>query len=257
MFGNLKIAGRLWLGFAVVVAILVGAVGVSIYEVKQIERGTNQIATIRMPAFDNSSQLVTNIYASLAALRGFILTGNENFKKERAGIWADIDVARKNIDEVAKRFTNEANKKAWIDAKAVLDEFAAAQAKAEAIAHTPDHFPAQKILSTEAAPRATVMQTEMTRMIDEEAKLDATPQRKALLGMMADVRGTTAMGAANIRAYLLSGDKQWVEAFQRQWERNEARFKDLSANQAVMTATQRDAFKKLAEAREAFAQLPQ
>jgi len=41
------------------------------------------------------------------------------------------------------------------------------------------------------------------------------------------------------------------------WNRNETRFKDLSANQATMTATQREAFQKLSAARAAFAPLPE
>ncbi len=256
MLSNLKIAGRLWAGFAVIVLILVGAVGVSIWQVKEIEKGTTLIVGTRMPAFDNSSRLTTDVYASLAALRGWILTGNDNFKKERAGAWADIDIARKNMDEIAKRFTNEKNKQIWAEAKTVLGEFAAAQAKAESIAHTPDQMPALKILSTEAAPKAGVITAEITKMIDEEQKLDATPQRKALLGQMADVRGTFGLALAQIRAYLLTGDKQFADGFKTLWDRNEVRFKDLSANQAAMTATQRDAFKKLADARAEFTPLP-
>ena len=257
MLGNLKIAGRLWLGFAIVVAILVGAVSVSIYGVNQIERGTNRIVTIRMPAADNSAQLISNVNASLATLRGWLLTGNENFKKERAGVWADIARVRTDMNEVAKRFTDEKNKQIWAEAKTILDEFAAAQAKAEGIAHTPDELPGLKILNTEAAPRAGVITAEITRMIDEEQKLEATAQRKALLGMMADVRGTMGLALANIRAYLLTGDKQYADGFKTLWDRNEVRFKDLSANQATMTATQREAFNKLSDARVAFAPLPE
>jgi methyl-accepting chemotaxis protein len=257
MFGNLRIAGRLWLGFAVVVLILIGAVGVSIYQVNQIARGTDRIVTIRMPAADASAQLISNVNASLAALRGWLLTGNESFKKERTGVWADITRLRADMDEVAKRFTNEKNKQVWAEAKTILDEFAAAQVKAESIAHTPDELPALKILNTEAAPRAGVIAAEITRMIDEEQKLEATAQRKALLGMMADVRGTLGLALANIRAYLLTGDKQYADGFRTLWERNETRFKDLSANQATMTPTQRESFKKLAEARAAFAPLPE
>ena len=256
MLSNLKIAGRLWLGFAVVVAILVGAISTSIWQVTQIKKGSDLIAGTRIPAFDNANRLTTNVYASLAALRGWILTGNEPFKKERAGAWADIADARKNMDEVAKRFTSEEDKQIWTEVKTVLDEFAAAQAKTEAIAHTPDQLPALKILTVEAAPKASVMTAEITKMIDEELKLDATPQRKALLGMMADVRGTLGLALANIRAYLLSGDKQFADGFQILWDRNETRFNDLSANQATMTATQRDSFEKLSNARAEFAPLP-
>lgn len=55
MLGNLKIAGRLWIGFATIVSIPIGAVGVSIQEVNQIARGTDRIVTLRMPAADNST----------------------------------------------------------------------------------------------------------------------------------------------------------------------------------------------------------
>lgn len=253
---NLRIGGRLWVGFAVIVLILIGAVGASIYGVSQIEKGTTRIVTIRMPAADGSAQLISSVNASLAALRGWMLTGNENFKKERAGTWADIARIRKDMDEVAKRFTNEKNKQIWAEVKGVLDEFAAAQAKAEAIAHTPDELPALKVLNVEAAPLAGTIAAEITRMIDEEQKLEATPQRKTLLGQMADVRGTMGLALANIRAYLITGDKQFTDTFNTQWQRNETRFKDLSGNQAAMTATQREAFKKFSDARAAFAPLP-
>jgi CHASE3 domain sensor protein len=93
-------------------------------------------------------------------------------------------------------------------------------------------------------------------MIDTEAKLPATPERKALLGMMADVRGTMGMGLANIRAYLLSGDEKFKETFETFWAKNEKRFTDLSSNAYLFSPEQKTAFESLSAARGEFAPLP-
>jgi len=88
----------------------------------------------------------------------------------------------------------------------VLNEFRVAQAKVEGIAKTPAEQPATLILVRDAAPLASTLVAEITKMITLERDLPATPEQKALLGMMADTRGTTARGLASIRAFLLTGN---------------------------------------------------
>ncbi|MBT5187479.1 MAG: methyl-accepting chemotaxis protein [Kordiimonadaceae bacterium] len=94
-------------------------------------------------------------------------------------------------------------------------------------------------------------------MINEEAGLSATAERKALLGMMADVRGSMGLGLANIRAQLLTGDDKFVDIFNGFWTTNERRFGDLLSSTSLMTGTQRADFDKLVAAREIFAPLPE
>jgi methyl-accepting chemotaxis protein len=253
---NLRIRGRLIGGFAVVVLVLVAAVASTIWKVSGVRDNTDRIVNLRTPTAQTSARLVNDVNASLAALRGWMLTGNAAFKTERAAVWTDVTEARKAMDGLARHFTREENRKAWADVKALLDEFAAAQAKVEAVANTSDEQPATRILVEEAAPRANVVTAEITRMIDEELKLEATAERKALLGMMADVRGTFGLALANIRAYLLTGSADFAESFKQLWARNEQRFADLSARQGLLTAVQKEAFTKLAAARQEFAPLP-
>jgi methyl-accepting chemotaxis protein len=90
-----------------------------------------------------------------------------------------------------------------------------------------------------------------------EAKQAATPERKALLGMMADVRGTTARSLASIRAYLLSGNSKFKNAFDVMWKKNIIRFGDLTANKNLLTPEQAQLFKEFSDARGAFAPLPE
>lgn len=153
MLMNLKIPRRLQIGFALVALILVCEAGISVWKASVIERHVERIVTARIPAFESSSVLVSDIYGSLAALRGWLLTGHDAFREERAGIWADIARIRKNMDEIAHRFLDETNKEIWNQARGVLDEFASAQARVEGISYAGNQTLAIEVLKTEAIPR--------------------------------------------------------------------------------------------------------
>ena len=185
-----------------------------------------------------------------------MLTGNPAFKAERAAVWADIHNITTEMDRLSANWTNPDNVERWATFKSVLNEFAVAQQKVEDIAHTPDEQPATDILVTQAAPRAATIVKSITGMIDAEQNLAATPERKAILGMMADVRGTMGMSLANIRAFLLTGQDMFREKFDEMWSKNERRFKDLEDNAGLMSTNQKKLFAELSTARKAFAPLP-
>ena len=253
---KLKIGGRLIVGFATLSIILVVAVGTTVWKLKEIEAESDLIVDLRVPTAFASSGIVNNINASLAALRGWMLTGNTNFQAERAAVWSDIHRVRDEMDRLSATWTNPDNVEKWNQFKVALGEFEVAQQQVEDIAFTPDEQPATKILVTEAAPRAAIIVNEITAMIDEEAKLEASPERKALLGMMADVRGSMGLSLANIRAFLLTGDTVFRDKFDTMWAKNEKRFGDLQKNALLLNAQQRKSFKALSAARKEFAPPP-
>ncbi len=254
---KLNIRGRLIAGFSMVVLVLAASIAVTLWEVSNVKTEVNRMVGLRVPTAFAGIGIDTELNASLAALRGWMLTANPKFKKERADAWRQINEARAEMDRQSANWTNPENVKKWTEFKAILDEFAVAQRKVEEIANSPDEQPALKMLLTEAAPRATVIIKAITAMIDAESALPATPERKALLGMMADVRGSMGMALANIRAYLLTADETFKKTFEKFWATNEKRFADLSANQDLFSPAQRAAFEKLRQAREEFAPLPQ
>jgi methyl-accepting chemotaxis protein len=245
---NFDIRARLIVGFAALAIVLAAAVSTTLWKVAGI--------VLRVPTSAASSNLVRDIYGSLAALRGYMLTGNDGFKQERAAVWTDIAKQRKDMDRLSANWTNPDNVKAWAQFKTVLDEFAIAQQQVEDIANTPAEQPATVVLVDDAAPRAATIIGAITRMIDAEAGLPATPERKALLGMMADVRGTMGLALANIRAFLLTGDSKFADKFKAFWTKNEKRFADLTNNAHLLNAEQRADFDKLSAARGEFAPLP-
>ena len=253
---DFNIKNRLFLGFGAMVTILAIVIGITIYQVKYIDGQITRISDLRVPTSAASSSLVKDIYASLAHLRGYMLTGNGGFKEKRAAVWADIEQVKTNMDVLSGNWTNPDNVKKWTDFKVTLQEFRTAQATVETIANTPEQYPANIILVNEAMPHAAVLFKNITALIDLEAQMPATAERKRLLGIMADVRGTLGLGLANIRAFLLTGDMAFKDKFEQLWAKNERRFQDLKKASNLLGPKQSAAFEEFVAQRAEFNPLP-
>jgi methyl-accepting chemotaxis protein len=253
---SIGIRGRLIAGYSTIILILIATVAITMWQVSGMQNTTQRIVELRMPTAAASAGMVNNINASLAALRGWMLTGSPVFKKQRAVVWENIAKTSADMDRYSQSWTNPKNIEKWESFKSTLAEFKIAQHQTEVIAHSVDEQPATKMLVVEAAPRAAVLSREITNMINIEAELLPTPERRALLISMANFRGSLGLGLANIRAYLLTGDKAFVDIFNRFWATNEKSFGEISRNAALLRTEQKTSFDKLMVARKSFATLP-
>jgi methyl-accepting chemotaxis protein len=256
-FLQLNIRGRLILGFSILCILLAGVVGTTMLKVRVVSEATDRTVNLRVPTAMTASDVVAGVYASLASLRGWLITGNEAFKTERAALWKDIQKHGSEMDRLSGLWTVEQNRVDWRQAKPLLDELRNAQDKAEAIAHTIDEQPAAKILATEAAPLVKLMLQKATSIIEEERAIASTDQRKSLLIGFADLRGTMAMAIGALRGYLLTADAAFKTEFVELWELNQKKFDALSKRRSEMTGDQQNDFDALVAARAKFSPLPQ
>ncbi len=236
--------------------ILVGSIAVSIWEVSGTSTITTRAIELRAPTARTSVALLNGVNFSLAALRGWIILGSDNFKKQRIVAWEGIDESLAAMEGYSQSWTNPENIERLKEMNDLFGKFRGFQQEIEDIAQKPENTPATVLLLQKAAPQANILVTNITKMIDLEGKLPATPRRKALLGMMADVRGTTARGLANIRAFLLSGNPVFKERFDGMWAKNVTRFGDLQRNRALFSPEQVKLFEEFEDARRIFSPLP-
>ena len=129
-FLNLNIRGRLILGFSVICMLLASVVVTTIVKVRTVNESTDTTVNLRVPTAMTASDVVAGVYASLASLRGWLVTGNEAFKGERAGLWKDLQARGAEMDRLSGQWTVEQNKVDWKQAKPLLDELRNAQDKA-------------------------------------------------------------------------------------------------------------------------------
>ncbi len=86
--------------------------------------------------------------------------------------------------------------------------------------------------------------------------VDDISARKALLGTMANVRGSLGLGLGAIRAYLLSGREEFKLKFDTLWTSNTTNFDNLRELTNLLSPDQRKAYDTFAEARRSFGSLP-
>nr|WP_244422203.1 methyl-accepting chemotaxis protein [Bradyrhizobium sp. ORS 285] len=232
------------------------AVGYSAWAVSDVSEKFRKIVDLRSPVAISSTQLVADLHATLAALRGYLLTGDPAMKQRRAALWAEFDNTIQQFDRLATGFRLAENRALWDQAKPMLAEFRAAQDKAEAVAFTAEAYPATKLLAAEASPLIATMFAEVTKMIDEENGLEATPERKRLLKTMADLRGNLAAAGSQLRLYVASGDAADRDKFAGPYTNYRNAVAIIAAQSGLLTPSQKAAYDKVAKASEALASLP-
>lgn len=254
---KIKLRTRVGLGYAVVAMFLTGAVATTIVKVHQVRVVNERVTDLRVPTAQASAMALNGVNHSLAALRGWIILGKDGFRQERTFAWEkEIEPSIVFMRKVSQNWTDPDNLTRLEKIESNLADFKKYQQEIEDIAQTRENVPALKLLFDEAAPQATILASSITTMIDLEKELPATPERKELLGMMADVRGSTGLGIANIRAYLLSGDESFKAKFAKLWAVNSRCFAGLQERQEMLTEAQAVAFAKFSAARAVFAPLP-
>ena len=123
------------------------------------------------------------------------------------------------MEAFSGNWTNPENVQRMTVIKSKLKDFQNFKNENEAISGTIDILPANKILLQDAAPKAGVLVSAITKIINLEAKQAATPERKSLLGILADVRGTTARFLTSIRAFLISENFKFKYSFDVMWQK--------------------------------------
>ena len=245
-------------GFTFIVILLAISVSSTLVLVKSTKEHSNRVISLRVPTALAGSDMSRDIYASLAALRGWMLTGDEIFKTQRTQVWQSIHKTSAKIDTLSENWTNPENVKSWKKFKIILSQFSSAQDLTEKIAHSSAQYPATNILLTHVAPLAAKMVKQITLIIDLEISEHPAEGENhlQLLGMMTDVRGSLGLMLASIRAHLLTGEEKFVAEFNDYWTQNDKRFTDLSNSEKQLSPSQKLQFEKFKISRMQFKPLP-
>jgi methyl-accepting chemotaxis protein len=258
---KLTIGKKLSFGFGIVIMLMIINAVVGRIKVDELSVVQHRLTDLRTPTVIAGRDMLNGINASLAALRGYMILGGDSKKAElfisqRRDAWQGIDAAKAQFNIFAENWTDPNNVKALNTIKRDLSAFRNAQQEIESIAHTKENIPAFNVLITQAAPTAGVILEKITLIIEEEATLKANSERKNLLKNLADNRGSFAIGLANIRAFLLSGDIQFRDQFLAKWEMNERSVSNINTMKRLFTPTQLGNWQSLLASRAAFSTLP-
>ncbi|MGI2179374.1 HAMP domain-containing methyl-accepting chemotaxis protein [Shewanella frigidimarina] len=222
-----------------------------------------KVIDLRMVTVVAGKDITNGINSSLAALRGYMILGSDpqmaqKMSSEREEAWSNIDSSLAILSNLSVNWTDPTNKAMLSELESVLAEFKVSQEQIQTISNTPENIKSYHLLITDAAPRASKILDAITAIIDEEATLEATDERKLLLKQLADSRGSFAIGLANIRAYLLSGNSDFKDKFASNWQANTQAFDNIDSLAGILfTPSQNANWQIYQTIRLEFAPLPQ
>ncbi len=259
---KLSISNKLLLGFGSILLLMLAVSINTYYQIQQSSDIQKKLIELRQPTVSAGMRLKNGINLSLAGLRGYMILGNESgkaafFKAERSEGWREINSAVADLQNFSKSWTGSQNINLLHEMEQLINEFRSTQQEIEGIAHNANNIPSINILLNDAAPQAKKVISALNTLIEEEAKLPAGANRKALLKLLADSRGSFALSLANIRAYLLSGDRIFQNSFQTQRQLNEERFQQLEEASSLFSPTQTSAWQAYQKSRSAFFSYPE
>jgi signal transduction histidine kinase/DNA-binding response OmpR family regulator/CHASE3 domain sensor protein/putative methionine-R-sulfoxide reductase with GAF domain len=218
----MTIKQNLVFGFSAISAILFAAVCTTLILTNTINETTKEIVEERMPSTEKSSLMLTGINSSLASLGGWLLTGNEQFKKDRANTWEVIDLTTINIDLLSTKWQSQESIEKWSEVKLYLEKFKQIQQKVEGIGHTLEEKPANKILIEQANPIKSDMFRFISLMIDSEKNhIPDSVQKSAILTALRAAIGYGGM-IHNFKNYVLRGTTKTRQDFEESIKKSRA-----------------------------------
>ncbi len=156
---------RVWSGFGLMTVLLAVGLITIFFQVEKL--GQTAEEKIKGTANSPSAQaqhLRTGVFETLAHLRGWMLLGNPAFKGKRAKSWVAMDKEWASLKKNLPAHWNSAQyDQIMAESGKLLGEFKKYQTQVENVANTIDATPATKMLTEEAAPRAKVMITNITK----------------------------------------------------------------------------------------------
>ncbi|MBV1910671.1 MAG: response regulator [Kangiellaceae bacterium] len=241
-----------------IIAVSIGAMYFSINEqTVELTKTAQRVKELRIPTALASQTLTSGIHQSLAALRGWIILGDDEFRLERASAWLEsISPALEELEQLSSTWTNPENIERLQTIRVDIQDFKVAQSRIERIAQTQEATPATKILVNEAAPIAENIAQLSTKLIELESLQRDSSGRKKILKDMADFRGSFALGLADIRLFVISGEPSIINKFESHWEIIQTSRETLELDSKLMTNSQLVTFKELLTALAAFEPLP-
>jgi len=254
---------KLGLSFGLILTLLMISSGITYSLILHNEIVQERMVNVRMKTVLFGKDVTNGVNQSLAGLRGYLIFNHEAqkamaMKVVRASAWESIEHAMRGYEALAEKWTVEENIQRLNQITAELAEFKIAQQEIEDIAVKDENIASYHLLLSQAAPKAKKMLAHITQIINEEGKLEATVSRKKLLNNLADVRGSFAIGLANIRAFLLSGEENFKDDFNEIWKVNEDSVNAILSNQLTLfTLSQKESWDLFISLRDEFERLPQ
>ncbi len=236
-----------------------GLAGVVLFIVWRLEAPmtlTSRVIDARAPMVRHGIELLDGLNASVACVREYTQRRDEKLKTERRLLWERvITPALDEMIAVARVVSADGSELAGVEK--ICIEMRAVQGDIEAICHTPENTPAQKMFLEETAPAASAMIGALSALISDELQLDRNDVHKYALKQAVEARDEVTNCVINLRAFLFNGEEKYRTATGASLSRAFALLDKIEHEKAMLRPAQITALGQFAAALKRFHPLPE
>lgn len=258
---KLSIGKKLGLGFGLVIILGLVSATIALVNLNRMNRAVENVVDEAVPTVRACDHLLSAVNESSTALRGYMMLGEDpkaarSFKTARAEAWRNIEDSMSDLDAHVRNWAHAEANAHLGELKSAFQELREVQQTIEETAHATENIPAYHLLFTEAVPRASEALKSLSAVIEAEKLEEASPERKALFAALSDLSGSFSQSSANLRAYLLSGDANFKQAFEKQWILNQETCARVLSMESLFTTAQLRPWKQFLATRSEYEPLP-
>jgi len=171
MFKLDSLAKKIGFGYVIVGMMLSIAVGTTVYLVHDTARISDDLREHRVPTSQAGLTVLAGINQSLAALRGWMILGDESFLDERELAWeSKIHSGLKLLDELSLRWDKQEDRDRLLVIKTKVRKFERYQQEIEEIANRDENFPAIVVFTSQVKPLADSLIDKITEIENVEER---------------------------------------------------------------------------------------
>jgi len=233
LFVNISVRFKMYVGFGVILAILVVIVGISLNSISKTQKQIKTIVSDVQPILIASSTLEAAVKQAATSLGFYLLSNDKNQELNYSQDLKKITSAYTQLKKTVEGQKGSSIYELVSDLEKDIVRFV--NYKAGIIALAEDrlkNFPAMEHARATINPVNSEINQVLAEMISSETDEDSTPERKELLMAVANLRNTWSNVINNIRVFLyLNNDdaKANIKLFLENMRLSSTRIKNLDA----------------------------
>ncbi|MBD1919930.1 HAMP domain-containing protein [Microcoleus sp. FACHB-831] len=257
-FRNLKISGKLNLGFGILVVLTFLVIGRSYLSSVQATITINRTRQVRMPAALISADAQTNLLKMVSDMRGYLVSGESVFRDRYQQSRQTFEARLAELTNILQQQPSSDNQRRLRELQQTYKLWAALPDRLFALHNNLlDNQPALRMLDKDGEFLISTILVETDRILDEQEERSPSNTNTLLLKDVVEFKSSFALMISQLRGYLVTQDPEFRFDYASYFKTNQAAWKALNSRRNALSASQQARLDKIAQSYQQFQPLPQ
>eukprot|EP00913_Durusdinium_trenchii_P023464 g22042.t1 len=225
----------------------IGAIGIALLSISMAttywaRSRTQRMSSQRTPTLHNATSTLEGVQRSLAALRGWVVLGQEKYKKERLDAWQyNIEPTLAKLEALNQRERDTTQQQRLMKLKTTLKDLKDWQFWVADVAQSPGNQPAQVLYDVKIRPISESVKNGVAALINREQISESSKRTLYLMQLIAEFGFEFQTAAEYLSRYIVNGRQFELDRFRQSAAVAKKKLKLIVNREALLMPMQREA----------------